>query len=404
MADPGATIRTVRVIARLNIGGPARHTTLLDAGLRRLGYDTLLVYGTPGEAEGSLEHLVADLALPARRVPRLGRRVRPWDDVRSFVTVLRILRETRPHVVHTHTAKAGALGRVAATVYNLGRRRRDRCAIVHTFHGHVLSGYFSPLGSQAVRWMERILGLMSDRIIAISESQKRDLVERFRVAPARKVVVVPLGLDLSPMYAVQSSPDARTLLGFDRDAFVVVYVGRFVPVKNVPLLLTAFAALVRMVPRARLALVGGGPLRATIEDQVRALGLSDTTKFLGWVEHLAPVYAAADLVVLTSNNEGTPVALIEAMAAGRSVVATRVGGVPDLVEDGTTGRLVPPGDAATLAATLADLAHDASGRAALGAAARESVRLRFGADRLVGDIDRLYRTLVSSRNGPTGNS
>lgn len=387
----------MRVIARLNMGGPARHAALLDAGLRRLGYDTLLVYGTPGAAEGSLEHLVSEHGVPGRHVPALGPRINPLGDVRAFVEVLRILRDVEPDLVHTHTAKAGALGRVAATLHNATLPRRKRCRIVHTFHGHVLDGYFSPAGNALVRWAERALGLLSDRIVAISETQRRDLVERFRVAPARKVTIVPLGLDLERLLALQPSLDARLALGVEHGAFVVTFVGRFVPIKNVPLLLEAFALLARGVPCARLLLAGEGPLRPAIEARAHALGLERSVTFLGWRDDLAPVYAASDVVALTSRNEGTPVSLIEAMAAARPVVATAVGGVVDLVNDGRTGRLVAPDDAASFGAALLELARDPAGRGRLGEAARENVRLRFTAGRLVGDVDRLYGALLQPR-------
>jgi glycosyltransferase involved in cell wall biosynthesis len=384
----------MRVIARLNIGGPARHTTLLDAGLRRLGYDTLLVYGTPGAGEGSLEHLVDDCAIPAVRVGTLGRRVRPLDDLRSLLAILRILRAHRPRVVHTHTAKGGALGRLAAAIHNATIRRAERAVVVHTFHGHVLEGYFSPAGNHAVRSAERALALLTDAIVAISKSQARDLVERYRVAPAGKVHVVPLGLDLERYLALEPSSSCRARFGLAAEAFVVAFVGRFVPIKNVPMLIDAFESLHRDVPRARLVLAGDGPLASELLGTIRARGLANAVTCLGWVDDLAPLFAATDVVVLTSNNEGTPVALIEAMAAARAVVATRVGGVPDLIRDGLDGRLVPPNAPAALAAALGELARDPDERRRLGTAARAAVREAFGAERLVDDIDRLYVGLL----------
>jgi len=392
-----APIRTVRIIARLNIGGPARHTTLLDAGLRRRGYETLLVHGVPDPSEGSLEHLVAESQLPARRLPRLGRAVRPWDDGRTLLEVLRVLREVSPDVIHTHTAKAGALGRIAAALYNAGRPRPTRAVVVHTFHGHVLEGYFSPGVTAAVRRVERALATITDRIVAVSAVQRDDLVERFAVAPARKVVVIPLGLDLCRMSGAVPSESARSALGVPSGAFTVGYAGRLVPIKNVPLLLDAFAAVRRVIPDARLLVAGDGPLRSDLLDRTRALGLSESVRLLGWVEELAPLFGACDVVALTSDNEGTPVALIEAMAAGRAVVSTRAGGVPDVVRDGVTGCLVDRGDAAGFSRALLRLAADPALACRLGQAARADVVPRFGIDRLVTDIDALYRRVLTER-------
>jgi glycosyltransferase involved in cell wall biosynthesis len=392
-----AAIRTVRIIARLNIGGPARHTTLLDAGLRRRGYDTLLVHGVPESSEGSLEHLVTDAGLPARRLPRLGRAVRPGDDLRTLAQIVGILREVSPDVIHTHTAKAGALGRIAAAVYNAGRRRTARAIVVHTFHGHVLEGYFRPAITTAVRRAERVLATLTDRIVAISPAQRDDLVVRFRVAPPRKVVVVPLGLDLARVCGVAGDPATRRALGVAPDAFVIGYAGRLVAIKNVPLLLEAFAGVRRVIPDARLLVAGDGPLRADVIDRVRTLGLAESVRLLGWVEDLAPLFGASDVVALTSDNEGTPVALIEAMAAGCAVVSTRAGGVPDLLVDGVTGVLVDRGNAAGLCGAFLQLAKDPALRNRLGRAAREDVRRRFDADRLVSDIDGLYRDTLAER-------
>ncbi len=273
---------------------------------------------------------MADAGLPARRLPRLGRAVRPWDDVRTLFEIVRLLREVAPDVVHTHTAKAGALGRIAAALHNVGRSRATRAVVVHTFHGHVLQGYFSPARTAAVRWAERALAKTTDRIVAISPAQRDDLVERFGVAPRRKVVVVPLGLDLRRLRGTARGEGARRALGVPGDAFVVGYVGRLVPIKNVPLLLEAFAGVRRVLPGARLLVAGDGPLHADVVARVCALGLGESVRLLGWVEDLAPLFGASDVVALTSENEGTPVALIEAMAAGCAVVATRAGGIPDL--------------------------------------------------------------------------
>ncbi len=188
-------MRVLRAIARLNVGGPARHVVLLDRGLRARGHETLLVHGTVGEDEASLEHLAVELGVPTRKVADLGRRVSPLGDARAFVRLLRAIFREQPDIVHTHTAKAGALGRLAALAFNATRSRRRRCVVVHTYHGHVFEGYFGPAGSWLVRSAERLLAHATDWIITISPAQRQAIVERFGVGRPERTVVVPLGLD-----------------------------------------------------------------------------------------------------------------------------------------------------------------------------------------------------------------
>ena len=208
-------LRILRIIARLNIGGPARHVTILDRGLRARGHETLLAYGPVGPGEGSLEDLARDL--PTHPVPELGRQIRVAGDLIAFVRILRLLFQFRPDVVHTHTAKAGTLGRLAAAVYNLTRVRRRRTLVVHTFHGHVLDGYFGPVGDRLVRTAERTLARLTDRIIAISDRQRRDLIERFRICAPARVAVVPLGLELDDLLSLSPThPSLRPALGDSR--------------------------------------------------------------------------------------------------------------------------------------------------------------------------------------------
>ncbi len=388
-------LRTLRVIARLNIGGPARHAAILDAGLRRRGFETLVVYGTSAAEEGSLEGLVVGRALPALPLPELGRRISPWSDARALIRLVRLVFRERPDIVHTHTAKAGTLGRLAALAYNVTRRRRQRCLVVHTFHGHVLTGYFGWSGNLAVRSVERMLAKITDRIVTISVSQQTDIADRFAIASPRKTVVVPLGLELEPFLKLSGpEPDAKRRWSFDADAVVFAYVGRFVPIKGLDALLEAFASAARSSPRLRLLMVGDGELRPFLEAQAKSLGVDTAVRFTGWQSDLPSIYAAADAVVLNSLNEGTPVAAIEAMAAGLPVIATSVGGVPDLVQDGRNGLLVPPRQADRMARAMLALAGDPTLRKRLGTTARLDVRERYAAERLVSEIAELYRNAL----------
>jgi len=382
--------RVLRVIARLNVGGPARHVVILDKGLEAAGFETLLAHGSLEPGEASLEAAAREAGIPVRRIPGLGRRVRLGSDLRAFASLLSLILEWRPDVLHTHTAKAGTLGRLAAGLYNLCRRRERRCAVVHTFHGHVLQGYFGTVGSAAARWIERALALITDCILVVSPSQELDIAERFHVAPRRKIRVVPLGLELEELFALDADAAPRPEVVFG-------YVGRFVAIKNLPLLVDAFARVHAHCPRARLLMVGDGETMADVREKVDKAGLSASVQFTGWTLDLPTVYRSLDVLVLSSLNEGTPVAAIEAMAAGLAVVATAVGGVPDVVRHGQTGLLVSSASADELASAMIRLADSPDERRRLGTAARVEARGRYGADRLVREVTNLYRTTLAAK-------
>jgi glycosyltransferase involved in cell wall biosynthesis len=391
--------KVVRAIARLNIGGPARHAVILSERLAAKGFDTLLVHGTPAADEGSFEGLLTSRAVRAVRVPGLGRRVNAAGDLVAFWHLLRLLFREAPDILHTHTAKAGAIGRVAGTLYNVTRSRERRCILVHTFHGNVLSGYFGAIGTAASRSVERMLGRLTDRIVTVSERQRDEIVDRFQIGSAPNVSVVPLGLDLDELVDIDT-PDRRLRieLGWESADFVVGYVGRLVSIKNLGMLISAFAMFGRTHPNARLLVVGDGELRRTLERQAQDLGVQPLTRFLGWRHDLPRVYGAMDVVALTSRNEGTPVALIEALAAGVPVIATDVGGVADVVRPNETGLLIPTDDASSLACALRRLADDAAERRTMGQRGRRDVANRFGAERLVADVAAMYDQLLRERN------
>ena len=386
-----APLKVLRVIARLNVGGPARHVTILDKGLRARGFETLLAFGQIGPGEASLEQLVDAAAIPARRIPELGRRVSPLSDVRALVTLARLVFAYRPDVVHTHTAKAGTLGRLAAALYNATRGRNRRCLVVHTYHGHVLHGYFGALASLVVRVIERAMGLVTDCVLTLSPRQQTDIGDRYHIVNPARIHVVPLGLELQPLLELPPRTKSHA------DPVVFGFVGRFVPIKNLPLLIDAFARVHAERPEARLVLVGDGEGRASLEADVAARGIQQAVAFAGWRQDLAAVYREVDVMVLTSLNEGTPVAIIEAMAAGLAAIATEVGGVPDVVEHGVNGVLIPSESAAALAGAMLALARDPLERRRLGLAGREMVRARFGAERLVADVAWLYDTELRAK-------
>ena len=376
-------IRVLRVITRLNVGGPAINAALLSTRLDPDRFETLLVAGSESASEGSMLDLgrLGD-GLTLRRVPPLGREISALDDFRALTSVTKIAREFRPDIVHTHLAKAGTIGRVAA-------RLAGAHAVVHTYHGTVFRGYFGRATSRAFIEIERALSHITTRIVAITPSQRRELIE-LGIGDERKVVEIPLGLELAPFLDPPDQIEARTRLGLPLDRPIVAIVARLVPVKDVSLFLHAMA---KVSSGALAVIVGDGELRSALEAESASLGLADRCRFLGWQRDVAAVYAAADVVALSSRNEGSPVSIIEAMAAGRAVVSMAVGGVADVVRPGT-GVLVQSRDAATFAAAVSALLSDPEERRALGAAAREAVHPAYDASRLVTDVARLYESLL----------
>ncbi|MGH2950656.1 MAG: glycosyltransferase, partial [Solirubrobacterales bacterium] len=323
-------------------------------------------------------------------VPSLVPAPRPHLDIAALARIAAIARRFRPDVVHTHTAKAGFVGRLAA----LGTLR-PRPVIVHTYHGHVLEGYFGPLRNRAYRSLETRLARRTDALVGVSEATVDDLVG-LGVAERDRFHVIRLGLDLEPFAEVdeRAGADLRRELGFGADDVVLTFVGRLVPIKRVDVLLRAVALALDSAP-LRLVVVGDGELRGRLEALSDELGLGDAARFLGYRRDLPRIAAATDVAVLSSANEGTPVSLIEAAAACRPAVASRVGGVAEVVTP-DTGILFPPGDVEALAAALSRLAADPRLRARLGANAREHALGRYSAARLVADAERLYEDLLGS--------
>jgi glycosyltransferase involved in cell wall biosynthesis len=388
-------VRVLRVIARMNIGGPAYHVSVLSGGLDRDRYETLLLTGTLGTNEGSFEELARRYGATRRIVPGLRPEVDPIGDLRALASLIRIIRDFRPDVVHTHTAKAGTLGRLAALL-----TPGVRPVVIHNYHGHVLTGYFGPALSRLYRTIERVLATASTCLIGVSNATVEDLVN-MRVAPRRKFRVIPIGLDLGELLAAERWMGAplRSELKLGPDEVLAVFVGRLVPIKRVDLLLDAVARARALGASLRLAVVGDGELRGELQRQASELGLDGVVHFLGFRKDLPTISSAADIAVLTSDNEGTPVALIEQAAAGRPAVATAVGGVGEIVIP-STGMLVPAGDVEAFARALVQLADDNERRDRMGLAAREHVRERFAAERLIADIESLYGELLAERLQP----
>jgi glycosyltransferase involved in cell wall biosynthesis len=376
----------------MNIGGPPYHVSMLSGRLDRARFETLLAYGRVGPGEASSEFLAQQEGCSVSVVPGLTPEVRPIADLRALVELVRLIRRYRPHIVHTHTAKAGFVGRLAA-VLTPGRRP----IVVHTYHGHVLEGYFGRKTSAVYRFLEQRLARISDCLIGVSQATVDDLV-RLQVAPRDRFHVVPLGLDLRRFLHPDAHAAAtlRERCGTSPSEVLVAYVGRLVPIKRVDLVLRAIAGARQGGAPVRLVVAGDGQSRTSLEVLADELGIADAVCFLGYLPDARTVAAAADIAILSSDNEGTPVWLIEASAAGRPAVATSVGGVPDVVRPGS-GVLVGRGDHKALAEGVAQLAGDPELRAQMGARAREHVIRSFSIERLLRDIEALYQELLTRR-------
>ncbi len=386
----GSPIRVLRVIARLNMGGPALHVTYLARGLAERGYETTLVAGDVARGEESMAFVADRAGVEVVQLPGLSRELSPVRDAVAAWRMAGIIRRVRPDIVHTHTAKAGAIGRIAALLAGPGRRP----VVVHTFHGHVLRGYFGTVGTLLFRAIETALARVTDRLVAVSPEVRDELVA-LHVAPTEKFSVVRLGIELEPRVRLDGDPaEVRRRHGIPSGKFVVGWFGRMTAVKRTDDLLTMLAGTRERGVDALLLLVGDGDDRNRLEQRAHDLGLARSCLFVGYQEDVAPWYAICDAVVLTSASEGTPVTIIEALAAGRPVVATKVGGVPDVVDEGETGFLVRPRDTHALAERLEILERDPERRAAMGALGRQRMLERYAVDRLVSDVDALYRELL----------
>jgi glycosyltransferase involved in cell wall biosynthesis len=382
-------LRILRIITRLNIGGPATHVTVADAGLRARGWDTLLAFGSVEPDEAEID--VSSLEVPLVRIPSLVRPVRPAADLRAAAAIARLIRRHRPDVIHTHLSKAGVLGRGVAMV-------TSRAVRVHTFHGTIFADYFGARTSSSIIRAERFLGARTHAVVALSERQRQELLDH-RIANERAIHVVPLGLPLErfePARSAEARVAARQRLGVPERSFAIVAVGRMVEIKRLDRLVDAMAIVAGSIEHAHLYLVGDGAVRDGVQRHVTAAGLQARVTFVGWSSATPDWYAAADVVALSSEREGTPLALIEGAASGRPVVATDVGGVADVVIDGETGYVVPAHDTAAFAERLIRVAGDPALRKRMGAAAPIRAAA-FSADRLVDDLDRLYRQTIRQR-------
>lgn len=404
-------VRVVRIIDRLNIGGPAKHVVWLTGGLTEDDFETTLITGVVPPGEGDMSYFARDRDVDPMVINEMSREL-SLSDILVIAKLLRQFLKLKPQIIHTHKAKAGAAGRVAAMIYKwltpsvLWLRPRQ-CRVVHTYHGHVFHSYYGGLKTRLFILIERLLArICTDRIIVVSEQQRREICESFRIGRPDQFRVVPLGLDFGEI--TEDRDALRGEYGLSDDEIAIGIVGRLCEVKNHAMLLEsaarAFEGRNGSGAQMRVLIVGDGHLRADIEKQAHDLGLADRTVFTGFREDATSLYAGLDIAALTSLNEGTPLTLIEAMCCGRAVAATEVGGVVDVMgsrrtsRDGFTiwdhGVTAPTRDVEAFARALRFLIERPELRREMGERGRAFVRARLSRDRLVADIESLYGELL----------
>jgi glycosyltransferase involved in cell wall biosynthesis len=389
--SPDGKIKILRIIARLNIGGAAIHVVNLTAGLDPARFEQLLIVGTESPGEGSMLDYAFSRGVKPLVIPEIFNAFSlSYRDAKALTSLYLLIRRHRPHIVDTHTARAGFLGRLAARLAGVP-------VIVHTYHGHVLHGYYGPAKSWLLRGMEQSLAHITDRIITVSDRVKDELVA-YGVASAEQISVIPLGFDLESFLNAHAHRGTfRRELALDDDIKLVGIVGRIFPIKNHGLFLTAAARIAASERAIRFVIVGDGVLRPALEQQARELGIADRVLFTGWRRDLPRIYADLDTLVVSSDNEGTPVSAIEAMASNCPVVATCVGGLPDLIANGETGLLVPPRNAEELSGAVLRLLHNPETARNMSRKASAMARERFSVRRLITDMDHLYMRLLEEK-------
>ena len=394
--------RVLRILNRLIIGGPALNATYLTRYMAP-EYETMLVIGGKDDHEQDATHLTERLGIEPVVIPEMKRAISPSQDRIAYKKIKALIKDFKPDIVHTHAAKSGAIGRLAAHACKVP-------VIVHTFHGHVFHSYFNKWKTNAFINIERHLAKKSTGIISISDIQKMELAETYKICPAHKIEVIPLGFDLDRFGQEQQAKRIafRKKFMIAPDEIAIGIVGRIVPVKNHSLFVAAAAdVLAKTTKKVRLVLIGDGDMREQTEIEFRAAGIDyayfpeeqrpATAICTSWQTEMDEVFAGLDIVALTSHNEGTPVSLIEAQAAGRPVVSTNVGGVADVVEHGECGFVCEAGNVAAFAAPLLQLVEDETLRHRFGASGRVAVADRFSYHRLVNDMSAYYQRLLARK-------
>ena len=391
--------RILRIINRFNLGGPTYNAAYLSHYLPE-EYETLLIGGAHSESEEDSLHITQQLGLEPIIIPEMKRDISPKEDQIAYKKIHQLIEWFKPDIIHTHASKAGALGRLA------GIRSRTPI-IVHTFHGHVFHSYFNKVKTQAYISIERKLAQKTDAIVAISPLQKRELVDDFLIAAEEKVKVIPLGFDLErfKLDQIGKRNAFRSRYSVAEDELAIGIIGRLVPIKNHSLFLELAAKTIKQTnKKLRFFIIGDGELANELKAKAVELDLNsaDGTKsnvlFTSWIKNIDVAIAGLDIIVMTSNNEGTPVSLIEAQAGQRAVVTTEVGGIKDIIIPNKTGLMSPKGDLEALCGNLCELIESKDKREQMGLDGYAFVKEKFTYSRLASDMDKLYKELLKAKN------
>ena len=390
------------IINRLNLGGPAFHVAILSKYLQE-GFDVLLLAGTKEDSEESSDFIVKEMGLTFTRLKEMKRSINPLGDYRSYKEIRKIIKQFKPDIVHTHAAKAGALGRLAAFNEKVP-------VIVHTFHGHIFHSYFHPLKSKIFLWIERYLAKKSSAIIAISESQKKELTDHYKLCNPSKIKIIPLGFDLSRFRENIESKrkDFRKKFFLEDDEIAVGIIGRLVPVKNHTLFINSAARILgNTTKKVRFFIIGDGESRSALLKEASMLGIDHSYYpevkkksdliFTSWIKDVDVCISGLDIVALCSFNEGTPVSLIEAQAGNKPIISTNVGGIENVVKDGETALLVNNNDFNDFHKTLLKLIEDDELRTRLGTNSWEFVKEKFHYTRLIREMSELYLSILQKQ-------
>jgi glycosyltransferase involved in cell wall biosynthesis len=399
-------MKIVRIIARLNVGGPARHVVWLTKALNNSEFETILIAGRIPEGEENMEYFAEENGVAPVFIEEMSRELSPKDIVSLWKVYRRICRE-KPDIIHTHTAKAGTIGRIAALFYRWLNWKNVKT--VHTFHGHVFHSYYGNLKTKIFLRIEKFLArFATDKIIVITRRQFEEINKNFGVGREKQFEIIPLGIDLEKFTEVDAKREIlRKEIGAESDEILVGFVGRFTEIKNIPLLLEAAKIYnekkTKDSPKLKFILIGDGHLRPELEKRAEEFEIDRNVKFLGNRNDADVFYAGLDIVALTSLNEGTPLSLIEAMANGKPVISTAVGGVPDLLGEikeqkknfnvCERGIAVSPEDAEGFSNGLIYLAENTVLQTGFGERGKNFVLKNYAKERLTADIENLYRKL-----------
>ncbi len=396
--------KVLRIINRFNLGGPTFNAAYLTKYLEP-DFETLLIGGQWDESEESSQYILNNLGLKPQIIEEMKREVSLSSDRDAYKKIKRVIKDFKPDIIHTHASKAGALGRLAAMNYS-------KAKVVHTFHGHVFHSYFGTFKTNIYKNIERALALKTDKIIAISDRQKLELTKRYKICNENKVAVIPLGFDLNKFQIdnIEKRASFRKQYCIQDDEIAIGIIGRLVPIKNHQLFIDAICEVrKRTNKKVRGFIIGDGEERENLKNYAKSIGLNHVNgefkgdnpaplHFTSWIKNIDWANAGLDIIALTSNNEGTPVSLIEAQASNKPIISTKVGGVKNTVIQNETALLIEQDNKEEYIQGLIQLIENEELRNRLGSNGWAHVKNKFHFDRLASDMSKLYHDLLNGKS------